>query len=230
MNEPLSKLDPASWGFARLVSFWVLMLGGGLLCGHWLMVQAATETLAMQRLERVGLHEQWLVLTSKRNAGKRYQFELGELASRMEAALPNITADQQGLLTALAQLGEERGVRGLNLQAGQEHWREWHWQQSLEMEMEGKYDELFQFIGALAGFERLFSLDDLSLEPVGDQPGWLALHARAEIYWRSAGGMATGLDGSAAGTIGQLPAGSPKSRTDSALDDHCGLADDGHGI
>ncbi|RQD75662.1 type 4a pilus biogenesis protein PilO [Desulfonatronospira sp. MSAO_Bac3] len=128
-----------------------------------------------------------------------YSGQVAELAQKEEEAeamqkelemaqtlLPADTHALERLLASFERLGNEKGVRFLLFQPGSEEMHDYFASRSVQLRLQGRFHDLVGYFDALAGLDRLVSLESLRLRPVDEQQfsrdRMLTAESRLRVY------------------------------------------------
>ena len=100
--------------------------------------------------------------------------------------LPADTHALERLLASFERLGNEKGVRFLLFQPGSEEVHDYFASRNVQLRLQGRFHDLVGYFDALAGLDRLVSLESLRLRPVEQQQfsrdRMLAAESRLRVY------------------------------------------------
>ncbi|WP_291319946.1 type 4a pilus biogenesis protein PilO [Desulfonatronospira sp.] len=115
--------------------------------------------------------------------------EAGRMQQELEMAQTLLPADAHALerlLASFERLGNEKGVRFLLFQPGSEEMHDHFASRSVQLRLQGRFHDLVSYFDALAGLDRLVSLDSLRLRPVEKQQfardRMLTAESRQRVY------------------------------------------------
>ncbi|WP_291321450.1 type 4a pilus biogenesis protein PilO [Desulfonatronospira sp.] len=169
-QQIISAVESVSMGRRLLIlALLIIIIGGG--SWHFFIgpqmqrISELESELESLEIDILTYSRQAEDLEQKEEEARRIEHEL-ELARTL---LPADTHALERLLASFERLGNEKGVRFLLFQPGSEEEHDYFASRSVQLRLEGRFHDLMSYFDALAGLDRLVSLESLRLRPVDQQ-------------------------------------------------------------
>lgn len=151
--------------------FGLLVMGGILGIGYFLLIKPAQETLQSASAEEGRLMEDYESKAFQVANLDEYRDQLAEMRLTFEEVLRQLPDDTEipDLLVDINDTAESSGLEVNELNIGDPSSQELFIEQPLELEAVGGYHEIGSFVSGMSTLPRIVTLHDYSLEPTGEE-------------------------------------------------------------
>ncbi|MFW6323551.1 MAG: type 4a pilus biogenesis protein PilO [Desulfovibrionales bacterium] len=182
--ERLEKLTPLHKGAILIAT--LLIIGGA----YWyLSLQKDREEMNTLKNEIAGMDQQIakhekIVADNLPRIEKELEIRLRQFRFAKQL-LPESNEEKENLLASIEKLGRDEGLEFRLFVPGSEQKKEIYAQTGIQLELNGNFHNLIRFFSRMSGMDRLVSLENLSLNPLGGKQGaddgYIPLNAKSRI-------------------------------------------------
>lgn len=159
------------WPVPVKAMFVILIMGGILAIGYFMLLQPVQDTLQRSQSEEQRLLNDYESKAFQVANLEEYRTQLEEMRRTFEEVLRQLPDDTEipDLLVDINDTAEFSGLNVNELSIRDPQERELFIEQPLDLEAVGGYHEIGAFVSGMSALPRIVTLHDFSLEPTGDQ-------------------------------------------------------------
>jgi type IV pilus assembly protein PilO len=180
----LNPNEPGQWPTLPRISSWLAAAGGVVVVGWFLFLSTAHDELETARLQEPKLKADYRNRLSQAvnlNELRKQKLQVQEYVTQLEKQLPG-RAEMDVLLSDINQAGLGRGLQFELFRPGLVQVKDYYAELPIAVRVSGRYHDIGAFAADVANLSRIVTLQNLSISPLRDAAGNLAMDATARTY------------------------------------------------
>ncbi len=180
----LNPNEPGQWPTLPRVAAWLAAASLVVFGGWFLVISSAQETLDYAKEQEPKLQADYrnrLAQAVNLNELRKQKLQVQEYVNQLEKQLPG-RAEMDVLLSDINQAGLGRGLQFELFKPGLVQVKDYYAEQPIAIRVSGRYHDIGSFAADVANLSRIVTIQNLSITPVRDTNGNLAMDATAYTY------------------------------------------------
>ncbi len=182
----LDSREPGQWPAAPKIALWVAAAALVVGLGWFLVLQAASHELQLQRDREPQLRQDYRAkLGQAVNLAelRRQKLQVQEYVTQLEKQLPG-KAEMDALLSDINQAGLGRGLQFELFRPGQVQVKDYYAELPIAIKVSGRYHDIGSFAADIANLSRIVTLHNLQIAQANarEATGSLTMEATARTY------------------------------------------------
>jgi type IV pilus assembly protein PilO len=180
----LNPRDPASWPTMPRLALLLLVSLLVVLVLWFALLQGYQEALAAEQKREAKLREEFqqkLVKSVNLEVLKKQREQVRQYVNQLEKQLPS-KAEMDALLSDINQAGLGRSLQFDLFRPGQVAVKEYYAELPIAVRVNGRYHDIGAFVADIAKLPRIVTLSNLSIQPLPQREGVLAMDATAKTF------------------------------------------------
>jgi len=187
--QEIRDLDPNDLGSAStgakvfLLAITAIFILGA---GYWFIVKDQRTNLANRERQEMELRQEFETKQRKAASLEILERQLDEMRVMLRTLLRQLPSktEMPDLLVDVSQSALAAGIETELFEPLAEEQRDFYAEQPIALRMTGQYHQFGSFVSSVASLERvvILTMQDISLEPVEEQPGVLRMEGTVTTY------------------------------------------------
>ncbi len=154
--------------------------------GYWFIVKDKQERLDSREREETQLRQEFSEKQRKAASLEIYERQLSEMRDMLRSLLRQLPSktEMPDLLVDISQTALGAGIETELFEPRAEQLQDFYAEQPIAIRMTGGYHQFGTFVSGVASLSRvvILTMQDISLEPVEDEPGLLRMEGTVTTY------------------------------------------------
>ena len=180
----LNPNEPGQWPTLPRISSWLAAAAAVVVAGWFLFLSSAHDDLEVARQQEPKLKGDYrnrLAQAVNLNELRKQKLQVQEYVTQLEKQLPG-RAEMDVLLSDINQAGLGRGLQFELFRPGLVQVKDYYAELPIAVRVSGRYHDIGAFAADVANLSRIVTLQNLSITPLRDAAGNLAMDATARTY------------------------------------------------
>ena len=180
----LNPNEPGQWPTLPRISSWLAAAAAVVVAGWFLFLSSAHDELEVARQQEPKLKGDYrnrLAQAVNLNELRKQKLQVQEYVTQLEKQLPG-RAEMDVLLSDINQAGLGRGLQFELFRPGLVQVKDYYAELPIAVRVSGRYHDIGAFAADVANLSRIVTLQNLSITPLRDAAGNLAMDATARTY------------------------------------------------